>query len=145
MPVPQPEMVEPVEPVAEPTVEAPVETPYEEQAPAAVYPEETADSAIPLYTPDMPLPASALDGYVLDEQEVLDAIVQVDTQSVEQEAQVLEAVEVMHASQATDDELLEDSSAPPTPVPMPSLSAPPRPATPPSPPGSNSTVKHGFF
>ena len=138
-------MVAPIEePVAaEATVEQIAETPYEEAAPAAAYQEEgPADSGIPLYSPDMPLPASALDGYVLDEQEVLDAIVNVDTQSVEQEAQVLEAVEAIHSSRATDDELVEDSSLPASV--MSPTAMPQRPTTPP-PAGGPSTVKHGFF
>lgn len=130
------------ESAVEQTPETPVETPYEEAAPAAAYQEETpADSGIPLYSPDMPLPASALDGYVLDEQEVLEAIVNVDTQSVEQEAQVLEAVEAIHSSRATDDELLEDTSLPAS-VMSPTI-MPQRPTPPPA--GGPSTVKHGFF
>ncbi|HTC19394.1 MAG TPA: hypothetical protein VK859_01005, partial [bacterium] len=79
-------------------------------------------------------------------------IVQVDTQSVEQESQVLEAVEVMRASHATEDELLEDSPhTPPTPVPMHSPSSAPKPSTasPLSSPApaqpQKSTIKHGFF
>ncbi len=102
-----------------------MEQPQEEPIHSSYATEEETSSSIPAYNPDQPLPASALDGYVLDEQEVLNAIVQVDTQSVEQESQVLEAVEVMRASHATEDELLEDSpQAPPTPVPMPALSPP---------------------
>ncbi len=114
--------------------------------------EEETNSSIPVYNPDQPLPASALDGYVLDEQEVLNAIVQVDTQNVEQEAQVLEAVEAMRASHITGDELLEDSpQMPPIPISIPSLSSIPKPPTAPPIPTplpstpQKSTIKHGFF
>lgn len=128
---------------------------HEKAPPAAVYSaEEEINSSIPTYNPDQPLPASALDGFVLDEQEVLNAIVQVDTQSVEQEAQVLEAVEAIHSAHGGDDELLEDSPLEtPGPLSMPSVSSPPKPASaatytpppPPSAPSGKSNVKHGFF
>jgi hypothetical protein len=151
-----------IAPAAEPTAETPVPTPVAEQPIVAEEPqgepvaafreepvephlpaEESASSSIPLYNPDQPLPASALDGYVLDEQEVMDAIVQVDTQSVEQESQVLEAVEAISMSHPADDELLEDSQqAPPTPVPMPMATPPPRSV---AKPGDKSSIKHGFF
>ena len=88
-------------------------------------------AAIPEFNLDQPLPTSALDGYVLDEHEVLDAIVQVDTQSVEQQAQVLEAVEVLQA-----------------PAPIPAAEEPSdrsTPAPPPSPTPGKSGVKHGFY
>jgi hypothetical protein len=89
---------------------------------------EESPSAIPNFSLDQPLPTSALDGYVLDDNEVLDAIVHVDTGSIEQEAQVLEAVEVLST---------------PAPLPTPETTAPPA-AQPQSDPGQ-STIKHGFF
>ena len=82
----------------------------------------------------------------------MNAIVQVDTQNLEQEAQVLEAVEAISINHGSDDDLLEDSPhAPPTPIAMPSLSAvsktapQPGPAAAPPNPGQKSGIKHGFF
>ncbi|HEY5040218.1 MAG TPA: hypothetical protein VIJ93_14215, partial [bacterium] len=117
--------------------------------------EEESISSIPVYLPDQPLPASALDGYVLDEEEVLNAIAQVDTQSVEQESQVLEAVEAIStpaSARLADDEMLEDGpQTPPTSVLTPSVSAAPKPVSfstpsiPPSNPSKKNSVKHGFY
>jgi hypothetical protein len=63
---------------------------------------EPAESfTIPTYDPDLPIPASALDGFVFDElpvegQEVLEAITHVETaNNVEAESEVLDAVESM--------------------------------------------------
>ncbi len=95
---------------------------------------EEPPAAIPEFNMDQPLPTSALDGYVLDEHEVLDAIVQVDTQNVEQEAQVLEAVEVLRAPApipASEDPVSQSAAAP-------------SPASAPAAPGK-SGVKHGFY
>ncbi len=53
------------------------------------------EAAIPAFSLDAPLPASALDGYVLDEDEVFNAITQYDTNSIEAESEILEAMEVL--------------------------------------------------
>jgi predicted Zn-ribbon and HTH transcriptional regulator len=155
-------------PVSEPTVAAPVEVkpmepspPQTAAVPVSAEPpptrpihfEEETYSAIPIYSPDQPPPASALDGYVLDEEEVLNAITQVDTQSVEQESQVLEAVEVIHMpvlNQAGED-LLEDppahksASMDSISIHSPSKSPAVPSVPPPSDPPAKSSVKHGFF
>jgi hypothetical protein len=117
-------------------------------APAA----ETSPAPEPSFSFDN-LPASALDGYELDEQDVLNAIAQVDTRSVEQEAQVLETVEAIGLSSS--DELIEDS-----PMELPAASQPaslhlaPPPAGAPGffpstepapPPSSNPVIKRGFY
>jgi len=123
MTVPEPEPVVMEEPVA---AEEPI------AAPVLSYQPEEEVAAIPVYLPDMPLPVSALDGYELDEQEVLNAITQVDTQSVEQEAQVLEAMEVISAPPAfhkADEDVLEDSDPSPMAQPQPGQSG----------------IKRGFF
>jgi hypothetical protein len=93
------------------------------------------------------LPASALDGFQLDEQDVLDAIARVDTQSVEQEAQVLETVEAIGLSSS--DEFLEDTMENSV------VSHPASPALPPlgahsetpdaPPPGGKPVIRRGFY
>ena len=76
---------------------------------------------VPVYVPGMALPTSALDGFVFDDlppvdQQVLEAIAQVNTESVEQEAQVFEAMEVITPmAHVGSDELLEETEAPPMP------------------------------
>jgi len=101
-----------------PPEEAPLEEPV--QARPMVLP-ETPLGDIPLYAPGMALPTSALDGFVFDDlppvdQQVLEAIARVDTGSIEQQAQVLEAVEVITPmAHVGGDELLEETEAPPTP------------------------------
>jgi len=163
-----PAALEPEKPVAAPPVETPAPVsiahveepaPVEAAAPspahvehlevhAAEIPvhfhgEEEAPSAIPEFSLDQPLPASALDGFVLDEQEVLEAITQVDTQSVEQESQVLEAVEAIRSSHIAEDDLLEDGPTS-SPTSIPSFPTAPL-QTPSSDNPSPSKVKHGFF
>ena len=113
--------------------------------------QETIPSAEPEFSFDN-LPASALDGYELDEQDVLNAIAQVDTQSVEQEAQVLETVEAIGLSSS--DEVLDDSTRefPTTVMPDSPADIPPAP-TPATPPridpapdsGSQPVIKRGFY
>jgi len=77
---------------------------------------------IPLYNPDLPLPVSALDGYVFDDlpsegQSVLNAIANVNVDNIEQEAQVLEAMEVIAPmTHLPTDELIEETEAPPMPT-----------------------------
>ncbi len=113
--------------------------------------EDDTASSIPVYSPGQPIPASALDGYLLDEHEVLEAIVRVDTQNVEQEAQVLEAVEAIQVSKhASEDELLEDpipEPIPPVPLPSEEQKSPPAEKAPPPPPDlpSKINIKRGFF
>ena len=49
---------------------------------------------------DQPLPVSALDGFMLDDSEVINAIGEMDTNSLEAQADILEAVEVLSVPQA---------------------------------------------
>lgn len=143
MPVTPEPIPEPVEPAAviveEPVI--PVEEPVAVAPQPFVLPEEPLGQ-IPIYTPDQPLPESALDGYVFDDlpaegQEVLEAIAQVNVDNIEQESQVLEAMEtIAPMTHAHSDELLEETEAPPSMVTAPH-------SAPDGPPPSG--VKHGFF
>lgn len=137
-PPPVPEPVSASEPALTAETAVVEETPaLEAPETAAVHYQEEPDSSIPVYLPDQPLPASALDGYVLDEEEVINAIAQVDTQSVEQESQVLEAVEAISSPAAhhAEDEILEDGAEPlSSSISMPSLN-----------PSKKNSVKHGFY
>jgi len=120
-----------------PIEELPVPVQEEEiAAPAVVEPvpfveEETV---MPAFSLDSPLPASALDGYVLDEDEVFNAITQFDANSVEAESDILEALAV--------------TEEPTAPIYHESLAAPAAPATPPAAPAApakpKNSVKHGF-
>jgi hypothetical protein len=144
MPVASEPISEPVEPTAA-IVEEPVITVEEPVAfvppQPFVLPEDPLGQ-IPIYTPDQPLPESALDGYVFDDlpaegQEVLEAIAQVNVDNIEQESQVLEAMEtIAPMTHSHSDELLEEIEAPP------SIVTAPR-SAPDAPPAS--AVKHGFF
>ena len=111
------------------------------------------ETVIPAFSLDAPLPASALDGYVLDENEVFDAITQFDTTSIEAESDILEAVEVFSAPMAPVAFADEPAAQPvseiqasiPTPIPSVPVPAPaaPIPSTP-APVKSKNTIKHGF-
>jgi hypothetical protein len=116
----------PVAAVEEPVLEAPIPEPAPPMgtSPVVAKPLVLPDAPlgdIPIYAPGMALPVSALDGYVFDDlpsegQQVLDAIAQINTESIEQEAQVFEAMEVITPmAHIGGDELLEETEAPPMP------------------------------
>jgi hypothetical protein len=153
-------------------VEEPLPVPVQEEElamPAAVEPvpyveEETV---MPAFSLDSPLPASALDGYVLDEDEVFNALTQFDTNSVEAESDILEAVAVTEEPTAPiyHEPLVVSvpdvqahipappppiPQSPPPPAPTPVQSAPiPAPIAPEAPLAAapakpKNSVKHGF-
>jgi len=114
--------------------DSPAPVPATPPAPPTARFTEEAEASIPAYAPDQPLPASALDGYVLDEQEVLETIVQVDTHNAEQEEEVLEAIEAISSP---------GMAHPPEKNPEP---APPSGTEPtPTPTSSKPLIKRGFF
>jgi hypothetical protein len=123
MPVPAPTAAPKVEPPPIPKVEIPVvaevepiveetpivETPSEPVAftpPAPAMPKvsmpiapkaPTYEESIPTFNLDQPLPVSALDGFMLDDNEILNAIGEMDSNSLEAQSDILEAVEVLSA------------------------------------------------
>lgn len=104
------------------------------------------------------MPASALDGYVLDENEVFNAITQFDTNSIETQSDILEAVEAFTAPTATvvpaaESVEVPESVAPPVsaapvsipePLPLPSAPLPSPVAVAPPPAKPKNQIKHGF-
>jgi hypothetical protein len=110
----------PVTVIEEPILEAASPEPTPVAAKPLVLPDAPLGD-VPVYVPGMALPTSALDGFVFDDlppvdRQVLDAIAQVNTESIEQEAQVFEAMEVITPmAHIGGDELLEETEAPPMP------------------------------
>jgi hypothetical protein len=123
------------------------------------------EAPIPTFSLDQPLPVSALDGFMLDDSEVINALGEMDTNSLEAQADILEAVEVLSAPQSipepeaavippmvepavpesvvTETQEPESVSAPPQPeIPI----APPAvtPAEAPAPAKPKSGISHGF-
>jgi hypothetical protein len=129
------------EPAAEGVLPTPLE-PVAQVVPIAMTSPEVSNAATapatePAFSFDN-LPVSALDGYELDEQDVLNAIAHVDTQSVEQESQVLETVEAIGLSSS--DEILDDSAQD---LPAPSTGTPSVDSA--VPPSANPVIQRGFY
>ena len=86
----------------------------------------------------------------MDEQDVLNAIAHVDTQSLEQEAQVLETVEAIGLSSSSTEEVLDDTfpeyAAPAGTDEPPSAALSGEPGTvPPNPTAPNPVIQRGFY
>jgi hypothetical protein len=82
---------------------------------------------------------------MLDDSEVFDAISQYDTNSVEAESDILEAVEMLApAAPVFADEHVMPEPVAAEPIAPPVHTLPPAPATAPEAPKSGKAIKHGF-